>query len=274
MSDLRRLSINQATTRSWSIPDLVDAAATAGLGGVGLWREPVQELGVEKTAALVEDAGLVVTSLCRAGFFTMAEGAARRSALAENRAAIDEAAALGAQVLVVVAGGLPDGQSDLVAARERVVEAIGELEPHAAAAGVKLAIEPLHPMFCSDRCVVSTLDQALDIADNFDADVVGVVVDAYHVWWDPNVLGAIACAGDRIMSWQVCDWVTPLPAGVLMGRGVMGEGCIDLRLLDDAVTAAGYCGLVEVEIFNDGLDALPGADVLERVLAGYRSCLA
>lgn len=274
MSDLRGLSMNQATIRSWSLVDLLHGAAAAGLGGVGLWREPVQEMGVGKAAALVADSGLAVTSLCRGGFFTVPDGDARVRALDDNRRAIDEAAALNAEVLVLVAGGLPDASRDLAGARARVVDALAELAPHAAAADVKLGIEPLHPMFCSDRCVVSTLDQAVDLAEQFPADVVGVVVDAYHVWWDPNIMPAIARAGSRIYSWQVCDWVTPLPAGVLMGRGVMGDGCIDLRLLDDAVRTAGYRGLVEVEIFNSELDERAGADVLELVLAGYCASLA
>jgi sugar phosphate isomerase/epimerase len=269
VSELRRLSINQATIRAWSIPELVQGAAAAGLGGVALWREPVQQLGLDKAAELVRSADLRVTSLCRGGFFT-APGAAGRRALADNRAAVEEAAQLGAEVLVLVAGGLPAGSRDLPGARSRVVDAVGELADHAAAHAVRLAIEPLHPMFCSDRCVVSTLDQALDIAEQFPAETVGVVVDAYHVWWDPNVAGAIARAGDRIFSWQVCDWVTPLPAGVLMGRGLMGQGSIDFRRLGAAVRSAGYDGLVEVEILSDDLDRRPGAEVLDLVVSSYR----
>jgi sugar phosphate isomerase/epimerase len=268
VSDLGRLSINQATVRSWSIQELLDGAAVAGLGGVGLWREPVQELGIDKAAALVRASGLQVTSLCRGGFFT-GERMAGRRAIADNRAAVDEAAQLGTDVLVLVSGGIPEGSRDVRGARERVVDAIGELAPYAAANSVRLAIEPLHPMFCSDRCVVSTLGQALDIAEQFPTEVVGVVVDAYHVWWDPGVEDAIARAGDRILSWQVCDWVTPLPAGVLMGRGVMGDGCIDLRRLGAAVQAAGYDGLVEVEIFNEDLDRRHGGEVLDFVVERY-----
>ena len=268
MSDLGRLSINQATVRSWSIPELLDGAAAAGLGGVGLWREPVQALGVERTAQLVRDSGLQVTSLCRGGFFT-AGGEAGRRAISDNRAAVDEAAQVGTDVLVLVSGGVPEGTRDLRGARARVVDAVAELVPYAADRSVRLAIEPLHPMFCSDRCVVSTLDQALDIAEQFPAETVGVVVDAYHVWWDPNVLAAIARAGSRILSWQVCDWVTPLPAGVLMGRGMMGDGCIDLRSLGAAVQAAGYDGFTEVEIFNEDLDRRPGGEVLDLVVQRF-----
>jgi sugar phosphate isomerase/epimerase len=274
VSDLRRVSLNQATTRSWSIPEVLHGAAAAGLGGVGLWREQVGDFGVDKAGALARDTGLQVSSLCRGGFFTAAPGPERRRSLDDNRAAVDEAAALGTDVLVLVSGGLPAGSRDLDGARARVADAVGELVPHAAAAGVRLAIEPLHPMFCSDRCVVVTLGQALDIAEQFPVERVGVVVDAYHVWWDVDVYAAIARAGRRILSFQVCDWVTPLPAGVLMGRGVMGDGCIELRRLKAAVDAAGYDGPIEVEIFNGDLDQRPGQDVLDLVVERYRAHVA
>lgn len=271
MSDLRRVSLNQATTRSWSIPEALRGAAAAGLGGVGLWRAPVADFGVDKAGALARELGLQITSLCRGGFFTALPGLGRQQALDDNRAAVDEAAALGTDVLVLVSGGLPSGSRDVDGARSRVADAIGELAPYAAAAGVRLAIEPLHPMFCSDRCVVVTLGQALDIAEHFPAEQVGVVVDAYHVWWDVDVYAAIARAGRRILSFQVCDWVTPLPAGVLMGRGVMGDGCIELARLKAAVEAAGYEGLIEIEIFNGDLDQRPGQEVLDLVVERYRA---
>ena len=196
--------------------------------------------------------------LCRGGFFT-ADGWRE-----ENLRAIEEAATLGTSVLVLVSGGLPAGSRDVDGARRRVADAIAELAPHAAAAGVTLAIEPLHPMFCADRCVVSTLGQALDIAERFDPGVVGVVVDAYHVWWDDTVYAQIARAGARIAAFQVCDWVTPLPEGVLLGRGLPGDGCIELRRLREAVDAAGYTGPVEVEVFSAEVWARPGREVLTR----------
>jgi sugar phosphate isomerase/epimerase len=211
-----------------------------------------------------------VTSLCRGGFFTAAEPSERADALADNRRAIDEAAALGAEVLVLVCGGLPAGDRDLDGSRRRVADAVAALAPDAAAVGVRLAVEPLHPMFCSDRCVVSTLDQALGIAEAFPADRVGVVVDAYHVWWDPSVYAAIARAGERIASFQVCDWATPLPHGVLLGRAMIGDGCIELRRLREAVDRAGYRGAIEVEIFNQRVWDASGDDVLALVAARYR----
>ncbi len=173
-------------------------------------------------------------------------------------------------MLVLVSGGLPAGSTDVDGARERVADALGELGPYAQERGVRLAVEPLHPMFCSDRCVVSTLDQAVDLASRFPVEQVGVVVDAYHVWWDPNVYQAIERAGERIASYQVCDWVTPLPADVLLGRGMMGDGCVELARLREAVERAGYDGPIEVEIFNQGLwDAAP-REVVDLTVERYR----
>ncbi|SEN63516.1 Sugar phosphate isomerase/epimerase [Actinacidiphila rubida] len=269
---LARFSLNQETIRQWPLPALADGCAAAGVTRVGLWRAPVQEYGVERAAALMRDSGLSVTSLCRGGFFTAVEPAARAAALDDNRAAVDEAAALGAPTLLLVSGGLADGERDLVPARQRVADAVAELAPYAAARGVRLAIEPLHPMYASDRCVVSTLGQALDIAERFPAEQVGVVVDTYHLWWDERVPAGIVRAGEggRIACFQVADWVTPLPEGVLVGRGQLGDGCVDLRGFREQVDAAGYRGDIEVEIFNAGLWARDGREVLAEVVDRYR----
>lgn len=268
---LPRLSLNQMTVRQWPLKEAVDGCAAAGVTGIGLWREPVAACGLRRAAKLVREAGLAVTSLCRAGFFTAAEPGSAGHA-GSNRAAVDEAAALGAEVLVLVAGGLPPGGRDLDGARARVGDAIAELLPYATERGVRLALEPLHPMFCADRCVVSSLGQALGIVSAFPARDVGVVIDAYHVWWDPDLYAGLARAGadGRILAFQVCDWVTPLPAGVLTGRGMMGDGCIELRRLRTAVDAAGYGGAIEVEIFSEALWARPGAEVLALAMDRYR----
>ncbi|MFI6344018.1 sugar phosphate isomerase/epimerase family protein [Streptomyces sp. NPDC050560] len=259
-----RFSINQMTVKQLSLPELVDACTALGVRGVGLWREPVRAYGLKAAAGLVRGAGLAVTTLCRGGFLTAAEPAGRATALDDNRAAIDEAAALGTGVLVLVSGGLPEGSGDLVGARLRIVDALGELAPYAAERGVRLAVEPLHPMFASDRCVVSTLAQALDIAEHFPAEQVGVCVDTYHIWWDDAAPAQVerAGAGGRICTFQLADWITPLPAGVLNGRGQIGDGCIDMRAWDARVAAAGYRGPVEVELFNDGLWAGDGRELL------------
>ena len=249
---MSRFSLNQATIKYATLPEAVRATVDAGIPSIGLWREPVAEFGLEASAALVRDEGLRVSSLCRGGFFTLDEGPARRAAIDDNRRAIEETATLGAPALVLVAGGLPEGSRDIVGARERVRDAIGELAPDAAAAGITLAIEPLHPMYVADRAVVSTLGQALDIAEQFDASAVGVVVDTFHIFWDPAVLDQIARAGAqaRIASYQVCDWNLPIAADALLSRGYPGDGYIDFDSLTRAVTAAGYAGDVECEIFN------------------------
>ncbi|MET7494839.1 sugar phosphate isomerase/epimerase family protein [Streptomyces sp900116325] len=271
MTDLSRLSINQETIKQWSLPELTEGCVKAGIDKVGLWRAPVQEYGVERTAQLLADAGISVTSLCRGGFFTALDPAERARALGDNRAAIDEAAALSTDTLVLVSGGLPAGSRDLHGARERIAEALAELGPYGQERGVRLAIEPLHPMFASDRCVVSTLSQALDIAERFPAEQVGVVVDTYHIWWDDQAAAQIARAGagGRIHSFQLADWITPLPAGVLVGRGQLGDGSVDFRAFREMVEATGFTGPIEVEIFNEDLWARDGAEVLAEVAARY-----
>ena len=269
--DLSRFSVNQMTVKQLSLPELVEECGRLGVVNVGLWREPVQAYGLEATAKLVRDAGLTVTTLCRGGFLTAIDPAERAEALDDNRRAVDEAAALGTDTLVLVSGGLPAGSKDLHGARERIADALAVLGPYAEDHGVKLAIEPLHPMFASDRCVVSTLAQALDLAERFPARQVGVTVDTYHIWWDDNAPAQIARAGagGRIHTFQLADWITPLPEGVLNGRGQIGDGSIDMREWKGYVEAAGYTGPIEVELFNDVLWARDGREVLAETAARF-----
>jgi sugar phosphate isomerase/epimerase len=275
-----RLSLNQATVKYASLADALAVTSAAGIGAIGVWREPVAEVGLEKACRLVADSGLRVSSLCRGGFFTAADGEERRAALDENRRAIEETAALAAAgapgsapALVLVAGGLPAGSRDLAGARERARDAIGELAGDARAAGVVLTIEPMHPMFAADRGVVSTLGQALDIAEQFPAEAVGVVIDTYHVWWDPELPAQIARAGrgGRIASYQVGDWMTPLAADALLSRGHTGDGHIDLPAISALVEAAGYRGDVEVEIFNQAIWDDDPAAVARRTAEAFAS---
>jgi sugar phosphate isomerase/epimerase len=264
---LARLSLNQWTIRQWSLRDAVDGCARAGVPAIGLWRESVAEAGLPAAIRLVADAGLRVSSLCRGGFLT----GERRAALDDNRRAIEEAAALGAATLVLVVGGLPPGSRDLPAARAAVAATLEALAPEAADAGVLLSLEPLHPMYCADRAVLSTLAQALELAEPFPAEQVGVVVDTFHVWWDPDVMAQIARAGDRIASFQLADFLTPLPADVLLGRGLPGDGHVDFPPLVAAVEAAGYTGDIEVEVFNADVWAADGDDVLATMIRRYVS---
>jgi sugar phosphate isomerase/epimerase len=266
-----RLSLNQATVKHLSVPETAALCARHEITGIGLWRDRVAEYGVTESAAAVRRAGLHVSSLCRGGFFTHAEPEARAFALADNREAIATAAELGADVLILVSGGLVPGSRDIGLARRMIADAIGELVPVAERAGVRLGIEALHPMFCSDRCVISTLGEAVDLALEFPADVVGVVVDTYHVWWDVRLPEEIARAGRRIFSFQLADWILPLPADILLGRGHVGDGTVDFPAIATAVAAAGYPGYVEVEIFNQRIWDDPAdttaATVRERFLS-------
>lgn len=265
-----RLSLNQATITYASLAEALQVTADAGYESIGLWREPVRDVGLDRAVELVEDSGLRVSSLCRGGFLTASGGPEREQALDDNRRAVAEAYRLGTETLVLVCGGLPEGDRDLAGARERVRDAIGALVPDAEAAGVRLAVEALHPLYAADRAVINTLGQALDIAEQFPAAAVGVVVDTYHVWWDPEVITQIARAGSaRITSYQICDWITPLPADTLLGRGVPGDGHIDFGPITKAVAATGYPGDIECEIFNADVWARPYAEVAALVAERY-----
>ena len=270
-SALERLSLNQKTTNSWTLPEAIAGCVRAGLRSIGVWREPLAEVGVSRAKAMLDDAGLRVSSLCRGGFLTAVDDPGFEAAIVENIRAIEEAQALAADCLVMVVGGLPSGSKDLPGARARVTDGISRLAPLAADHGVRLALEPMHPIFTADRGVLATLAEALDLAAPFPADQVGVVVDSFHVWWDPQLDEQVARAGreGRIASFQVCDWITPLPADTLLSRGMMGDGHIDFRRHFDLVEAAGYRGDVEVEIFNADVWAADPDQVLATVKQRY-----
>lgn len=274
-----RLSLNVWTTKNWTLAEAVAGCVAQGVPGIGLWRDKVAEYGLDDAARLLRASGLVITSLCRGGFFTAPETPGTDPA-ADNRDAVDECVALGTDVLVLVAGGLPAGSRDLRAARRRVTLGIAELAPYAAERGVKLAIEPLHPMFCADRAVVSTLGQALDLAEQAEAATgcrnVGVCVDTYHVWWDPQVFEQIERAGraGRIHAFQVCDFLVPIPAQPLLGRGHLGDGVVEVAELARAVRVAGYAGFTEVEIFNRAVWDTPGDLTLRTVIDRHTRLLA
>jgi sugar phosphate isomerase/epimerase len=246
----RQLSLNQWTTRRWNLAEAIDGCGRHGIGGIGVWREKLAEVPPREARSRLDDAGLVVTSLCRGGF--LSDPATHATALDDNRRALDEALAIGSDLLVLVMGGLPDRSTDLAAARSAARDGLAALVPYAVDAGVRLALEPLHPMYAADRCVLSTLQQALDWAQPFPPSAVGICVDTFHVWWDPRAhrsIAEVASAG-RLATFQVSDFLIPLPADVLLARGYMGDGVIDFPSLTRSVAATGYDGFVEVEIFN------------------------
>jgi sugar phosphate isomerase/epimerase len=265
---LSRLSLNQRTTASWSLPEAIKGCVDAGLGAIGIWREQLAEVGLDDACRLVADSGLRVSSLCRGGFFTNPAEAATSEA--QNREAIEEAAALNAATLVLVPGGLPPGDRDLQGARDRAARAIEGLVPYAHELGVTLGIEPMNPIYAADRGVISTLCQALDIAESFEPNDVGVIVDTFHLWWEPGIAEQIERAGQRIVSYQISDWITPLPVDTLLARGMMGDGHIDFPAFTRSVARAGYRGDIEVEIFNADLWAAPPAEVVNTMTERYR----
>lgn len=265
---LERLSLNTATVRGTDLLGMVDACARAGIPWIAPWRHQFEAVPVEDAARAIRDAGMRVSSLCRGGFFPAATEDGRRKALDDNRRAIDEAATLGTDVLVLVCGGVVN--QDLRGSRQMVEDGIAAVAPYAAEHGVKLGIEPLHPMFAADRSVVNTLRQANDMAARIGSPSVGVVVDVYHVWWDPDLEAAVEASSGRVLGFHVNDWIVPLP-DVLMGRGMMGDGVIELRRLRRAVEAVGYGGPIEVEIFNQELWERDVDAVLGLMTERYRS---
>jgi len=238
------LSLNTATVRKqWNLAQIIEGCARHGIRGISPWRDQVAQMGLQEAGRSIRRENLAVTGLCRGGFFTAKDWRD------DNRRAIEEAHTLGAQCLVLVVGGLLPGSKDLALSREKVQEGIAAILPEARAAGVPLAIEPLHPMQAAERACVNTLEQALDICDAL-GEGIGVAVDVYHVWWDPKLASQIERAGKRILAHHICDWLVPT-RDLLNDRGMMGDGVIDLPLIRRWVEDAGYAGFQEVEIFSE-----------------------
>ena len=239
------LSLNTATVRKqWNLAQIIDGCARHGIRGISPWRDQVGQMGLSKASASIRANGLTVTGLCRGGFFTAKDWRD------DNRRAIEEAHGLQAQCLVLVVGGLSEGSKDLIGTRKRIADGIAAILPEAREAGVPLAIEPLHPMQAAERACVNTLEQALDLCDAL-GEGVGVVVDVYHVWWDPKLESQIRRAGSRrILAYHICDWLVPT-RDLLNDRGMMGDGVIDLPRIRAWVEAAGYAGFHEIEIFSE-----------------------
>jgi len=268
---LDRLSLNQITTERLSLPEAVEACRRHGIGRIGVWRHKLTAAGAREDGRMIRDAGLRVSSLCRGGMFPAATAEERRARIDDNRRAIEEAESLGTDTLVLVCGPAPD--RDIAAARTMVADGIAAIVDDARAAGVRLGIEPLHPMFAAERSVITTLGEANDLGARFDPNVVGVVIDTFHVWWDPGLYKEIARASGRILGFHISDWLVPLP-DVLLGRGMMGDGVIEIRRIREAVDAAGYSGSVEVEIFNRAIWDGEAEAVLPLLRARYQDCCA
>jgi sugar phosphate isomerase/epimerase len=267
------LSINLATVREqWNFRDAVEACVRHGIKAISPWRDQVQAAGVKEAAAIIQANGLQVTGYCRGGLFPAADAAGRQAAIDDNKRMIDEAAAIRADCLVLIGGGMPQGSRDLAGARQMFADGMAAVLPHARAAKVPLAIEPLHPMYAADRGCISLLREALDLCDALGKGV-GVAVDVYHVWWDPDLPRQIARAamGRRILAHHICDWLVPTK-DLLLDRGMMGDGVIDLKAIRRMVEDAGFHGAQEVEIFSaQDWWKRPGDEVLRTCIERYNS---
>ena len=267
------LSINLATVREqWNFREAVDGCLRHGITAISPWRDHIAAVGLDEAARIIKANGLRVTGYCRGGLFPAADAAGRQAAIDDNKRAIDEAAAIGADCIVLIGGGLPKGSRDIVEARQMVADGLAAILPHARAAKVPLAIEPLHPMYAADRACVNTLAHALDLCDAL-GDGTGVAIDVYHLWWDPNIAEQIARAGreGRILAHHICDWLVPTK-DLLLDRGMMGDGVIDLPGFRRMVEAAGFHGPQEVEIFsaNDWWKR-PGDEVLRTCIERFNT---
>ncbi len=269
LPDLARLCVHTITTKPWAIETAAAKFAAAGVKGITVWRDTLEGRNIKATGQLLRDHGLAIVSLCRGGFFPALTAADRQKALDDNRKAIVEAHELGAPLIVLVCGAVP-GQS-LVESRKQIQDGIASLLPDCQAAGVKLAIEPLHPMYADSRSAVNTLGQANDMVEALKSPLVGVAADVYHLWWDPALEQEIARCGrlDALFAYHVCDWRTPT-TDFLLDRGLMGEGCIPLRQIRAWVEATGYTGFNEVEVFSTRLWATDQDDYLAKIVQAYR----
>jgi sugar phosphate isomerase/epimerase len=264
-----RLCIHTITTKPWSIETAAAKYAAAGVKGITVWRDTLAGRDIAKTGQLLRKHGLSVVSLCRGGFFPGRTAADRTKALDDNRLAIAEAHALGAPLIVLVCGAVP-GQP-LTDSRQQILDGIAALLPDCQAAGVKLAVEPLHPMYADSRSAVNTLGQANDMVEALKSPLVGVAADVYHIWWDQALEQEIARSGrlKALFAFHVCDWRTPT-MDLLNDRGLMGEGCIPLRHIRAWVEAAGFHGFNEVEVFSTRLWAMNQDDYLKKIIQAYR----
>lgn len=268
LTDLSRLCIHTIATKPWGIEDAARHYSSAGVKGITVWRDALDGRNIRQTGEMLRNSGLSVVSLARGGFFPNTDEVKRQAALDDNRKAIDEAYELGTDKVVLVCGADP-GQS-LAESRKQIFDGISALIPYAQAAGVKLAIEPLHPMYADTRSAINTLAQANDMAEKLDSRVVGVAVDVYHLWWDPDLEKEIARCGrnNNLLAFHVCDWKSPT-VDMLNDRGLMGEGCIPVKQIRGWVEASGFSGYNEVEIFSSIYWKTDQKEYLGKIINAY-----
>jgi len=268
ITDLSRLCIHTITTKPWSIEEAVERYAAAGAPGITVWRQWLDDRDPQAVGERIKAAGLSTVSLARGGFFPAVDAGARKTAMDDNLRAVDEAAAVGAPLIVLVCGAAPD--VPLPEARRHIQAGIEAVLPHAEACGVKLSIEPLHPMYADSRSAINTLKQANDMCAAIDSPWVGVAVDVYHLWWDPDLEAEIMRCGQSgwLDAFHICDWLTPT-TDMLLDRGLMGEGCIPVRQIRGWVEAAGFKGFNEVEIFSNRHWARDQHEFLDDIIEAY-----
>jgi sugar phosphate isomerase/epimerase len=266
MDNLDRLCIHTITTKPWPLETALLRYAKAGVAGITIWRQAYDDMGAKEASRMLSDSDLEVVSLCRGGFFPGKTRGEQQEAIDDNLRIIDEAAQISAPLIVLVCGAVPGMPLD--EGRGQIADAITQILPHAEACGVKLAIEPLHPMYADDRSAINTLRQANDIVETINHPNLGVTVDVFHLWWDPELEREIMRAGASIFSFHVCDWRTPT-RDLLNDRGLMGEGCIDIPLIRSWVEDAGCAGMIEVEIFSNEYWAMNQDHFLGKIVEAY-----
>jgi len=268
IKDLSKLCVHTQTTKSWGIEACVKNYSEVGIHGITIWRNVLENKNLTEVKALLDDHGMEVVSLCRGGFFPSVDASKRKSAIEDNLWAIVQAQAVGAPLIVMVCGA--DVDQSLEKSREQIAEGIIRILPAAQSAGVKLAIEPLHPMYAGDRSAINTLKQANDMAEMINSEWVGVAVDVYHLWWDGTLKSEIKRCGDQnhLFAFHVCDWNVPT-TDFLNDRGLMGDGCINIPEIRGWVEDAGFNGFNEVEIFSDKYWSTDQYTYLEKIKQAY-----
>lgn len=266
LRDVARLAIHTKTTQPLDLRQAIATYTRHGVRGISVWRDALQAVGVAEGAQRLRDAGMHVPALVRGGFFVARDAAARQHAHDDNLHALDEAAAIGAEMVVLVVGSAPD--VPLASGRSMVRDGIAALLPHAASRGVRLAIEPLHPMYAADKSCINRLRDANDLCEALAHPLLGVAVDVYHTWWDPELEAEIARAARWLFGFHVCDWRV-VTRDLLLDRGLMGEGCVPLRSIRAAVERAGFRGWHEVEIFSTHYWGIDQDDFVRRIREAY-----